>query len=80
MHPSIADLVELDGHAGNVKRGEDETQVLKKSYTPGTTNIAGWKWTQIESMHFLLNMGIFQPAMLVCQRVSCKAVVEKISF
>ena len=32
----------------------------------GATNIAGWKMDPlIESMYFLLKMGIFQPAMLV---------------
>ena len=40
-------------------------------YTPGSTNIAvAGKWTRIESMYFLLKMGIFQPAMLVYQRVA----------
>ena len=40
-------------------------------YTPGSTNIAfAGKWTRIEDVNFLLNMGIFQPAMLVYQRVT----------
>ena len=44
--------------------------VRLSGYTPGSTNIAGWNgWTRIESMYFLLNMVIFQPAMLVYQRV-----------
>ena len=39
-------------------------------YTPGSTNIAGWKMDPLmESMYFLLKMGIFQPAVLVYQRV-----------
>ena len=40
-------------------------------YPPGSTNrsLAG-KWGPLnESMYFLLKMGIFQPAMLVYQRV-----------
>ena len=42
-----------------------------RAYTPGSTNIAvAGKWgPRIESMYFLLEMGIFQPAMLVYQRV-----------
>ena len=43
-----------------------------KSYTPGSTNIAGWKmdpeWVDVY-IYILLKMGIFQPAMLVYQRV-----------
>ena len=41
-------------------------------YTPGSSNIAvAGKWgPRMESMYFLLNMVIFQPAMLVYQRVS----------
>ena len=41
---------------------------IQKTYTPGSTNMAG-KWgRRIESMYFLFNMGIFQPAMLVDPR------------
>ena len=32
-------------------------------YTPGSTNIAGWKMDPIK-MYFLLKMWIFQPALL----------------
>ena len=38
-------------------------------YTPGASNIAGWKMNPCK-MYFLLNMVIFQPAMLVYQRVN----------
>ena len=43
-------------------------------YTPGSTNIAGWKMDPNLKMYLLLKMGIFQPAMLVYQRVSEMAV------
>ena len=45
---------------------------FRVTYTPGSSNssLAG-KWgPRIESMYFLLNMEIFQPAMLVYQRVA----------
>ena len=39
-------------------------------YTPGSSNIAvAGKWTRIEDVWILLKMRIFQPAMLVYQRV-----------
>ena len=44
------------------------TEVETTNYTPVNWN-SNEKWTRIESMYFLLNMGIFQPAMLVYQRV-----------
>ena len=46
--------------------------------TPVNPNIAvAGKWSGIESMYLLLKMGIFQPAMLVCWRVSRKSFVNK---
>ena len=41
-----------------------------QSYTPGSTNIAGWKMGAPDWFpYFLLKIGISQPAMLVYQRV-----------
>ena len=63
-HSVIASLV---SDMSNVWRSWNSNGLY---YTPGSTNMAGnGKWTRIESMNFLLNMGIFQPAMLVYQRV-----------
>jgi len=36
--------------------------------------IAGWKNGPAMKMHFLVKMGIFQPAMLVFQRISTSMV------
>ena len=47
-------------------------EARKIMYTPGSTNIAvAGKWgPRIEDVNFLLKMGLFQPAMLVYQRVT----------
>ncbi len=42
----------------------------KKSYTPGSTNIAGWKMDPDGRCSSYWKMMIFQPAMLVYPRVA----------
>ena len=56
----------------SAKRIGTEKEAPKNMYTPGSTNIAGWKMGAPlnEDGDFLLKMGKFQPAMLVYQRVS----------
>ena len=61
------------GHGGKIVTTFD----IQRGYTPGSTNIAGWKMDHLK-MYFLLKNGdIPAIAMLTCQRVLLSKVLFK---